>query len=171
VQLEIRLAGPADADAIAELHAASWRSAYRGIFSDAYLDGDILPERRLHWRDCLETDPRPDCGVLIATEDGACVGFICVRLEADSVWGPLLDNLHVRPDRKGSGIGRRLIKDGAAWVRTRGSYDSWHLWVIDSNTPARRVYEHLGWVARDRGIHVAPDGTGYPVWRYTHRLE
>jgi len=169
--LDIRPAGPGDADAIAGLHAASWRSAYRGVFSDAYLDGNILEERRRHWRECLDTRPRPDRGVLIAVEaDDDPVGSICICLDAEPAWGPLLDNLHVRPDRKGGGIGRRLVEAGAAWVKARGPYTQWHLWVIESNTPARRVYEHLGWVARDRGTHVAPDGTEYAVWRYTRRL-
>lgn len=168
--VEIRRAGPGDADAIAEVHAASWRSAYRGIFSDAYLDGDIAADRRRHWRTCLEAGGPADCGVFVAIEEAACVGFICIRLDADPAWGPLLDNLHVRPDRKSEGIGRNLIAEGAAWVRTRGPYKSWHLWVIDSNTPARRVYEHLGWVASEPGAHLAPDGTRYPVWRYTHLL-
>jgi len=168
--MEIRPALPGDADAIADLHAASWRSAYRAIFSDAYLDGDVVTERRRHWRACLGPEQPSDCGALVATEASECLGFICIRLDAEPAWGPLLDNLHVRPDRKHAGIGRALIAAGAAWVRARGPYASWHLWVIDSNTPARRVYEHLGWVLRERGSHLAPDGTRYPVWRYTHLL-
>jgi hypothetical protein len=48
--IEIRIAEPRDTNAIAELHAASWRSAYRGMFADAYLDGDVVQERRQCWR-------------------------------------------------------------------------------------------------------------------------
>ena len=36
---------PADADdaaAVAGLHADSWRRHYRGAFSDAFLDGDVV---------------------------------------------------------------------------------------------------------------------------------
>ena len=39
-----------DANAIAAVHAESWRTAYRGILSDAYLDGPIDAERRRLWR-------------------------------------------------------------------------------------------------------------------------
>ncbi len=170
VDVQIRLAGPADADGVAGVHAASWRSAYRGIFSDAYLDADILPERRAHWRECLDTKPSADCGVLVAIEDGVCVGFVCIRLDADPLWGPLVDNFHVRPERKGMGIGQALLAEGARWVCARGTYDRWHLWVIEANTPAQQVYEHLGWSRRDRSMHLAPDGTSYPVWRYMQRL-
>ena len=45
----IRLATVADADVIAALHAASWRSAYRGIFKDSTLGPALDGERRTHW--------------------------------------------------------------------------------------------------------------------------
>lgn len=168
--LEIRPARAEDAEAIADLHAASWRSAYRGMFSDAYLDGDVATERRRQWVRRLRMEPRPDQGVFIAVEDDSCVGFLCVFLDAEPAWGPLLDNLHVRPDRKGQGIGQALIRAGLAWMRTRGAFDRWHLWVLEDNTPTRRVYEHLGWQPQERAIHHAPDGTAYPSWRYTQAL-
>jgi GNAT superfamily N-acetyltransferase len=76
----------------------------------------------------------------------------------------------VRPDRKGRGIGSRLIREGLGWLRTRGSFDRWHLWVLEGNAAARRVYEHLGWEPGERAIHVAPDVTEYASLRYTQRL-
>jgi GNAT superfamily N-acetyltransferase len=169
--LEIRPATARDANAIADLHVASWRSAYRGMFSDTYLDGDITRERRQHWTKRLRTEPRSDQGVFVAVEDGACVGFICILLELDPEWGPCLDNLHVQPNRKGQGIGQRLIEAGAAWVKSRGTYHRWHLWVLEENTPSRRVYEHLGWKPQERAIRRAPDGTTYWGWRYLQALK
>jgi len=46
----IRAATIADADVIAALHAASWRSAYRGILKDSTLGPTLDGERRTHWR-------------------------------------------------------------------------------------------------------------------------
>jgi GNAT superfamily N-acetyltransferase len=168
--LEIRPAQPRDADAVAELHAASWRSAYRGMFTDAYLDGDVIEERRLQWTKHLVTEPRLDQGVFVAMENGACVGFLCIFLEAEPGWGPLLDNLHVRPDLKDRGIGQQLIAAGLAWMGIQGTFDRWHLWVLEDNALTRRVYEHLGWEPRERAIHHAPDGTEYWSWRYVQSL-
>ena len=41
---EIRRARPEDAEAVARVHVAGWRHAYRGLLPDDYLDG-------LDWRD------------------------------------------------------------------------------------------------------------------------
>ena len=69
----IRPASVADADAIAALHAASWRSAYRGIFKDDTLGPSLDGERREHWRGKLGA-MTPQDTVLIADD----VGFIAV---------------------------------------------------------------------------------------------
>ena len=40
--LRFRSAEAGDAAAVAGLHADSWRRHYRGAFSDAFLDGDVV---------------------------------------------------------------------------------------------------------------------------------
>ena len=46
MMIEYRSAELSDANAIANLHARSWREHYRGSFDDAFLDGDLVGERR-----------------------------------------------------------------------------------------------------------------------------
>lgn len=43
--LQMRPAKPSDAEAVAALHADSWRRHYRGAYSDAFLDGDVISDR------------------------------------------------------------------------------------------------------------------------------
>lgn len=52
-----------DADAIAVLHAESWRRAYRGHLSDAYLDGPIFKDRTSVWRGRFQPVPTPGMSV------------------------------------------------------------------------------------------------------------
>jgi glutamate dehydrogenase/leucine dehydrogenase/SAM-dependent methyltransferase len=47
--LRLRAAGPGDAENMALLHADSWRRHYRGAYSDAFLDGDVVADRRSVW--------------------------------------------------------------------------------------------------------------------------
>jgi GNAT superfamily N-acetyltransferase len=139
----IRRAGADDWAAVAQVHAASWRNAYRGIYSDAYLDGPVWEDRRGFWRDALarwnpETDP-----VWLAEEAGRAVGFACLRISADPA-GPLLDNLHLLPERKGAGIGRRLIAAAAGWLVEKRPDAPLQLLVLEANAAARAFYAGLG---------------------------
>jgi hypothetical protein len=78
-QVQYRLGVAGDSDAVAALHAASWRRHYRGAYADAYLDGDIIAERREVWARRMAT-PREDQCTIVAKADGALVGFVHWRL-------------------------------------------------------------------------------------------
>lgn len=141
--ITLRRAGPGDWAAVAAVHAASWRSAYRGIYPDHYLDDHAPEERRAFWRRALsDWDPEVDA-VFLAEETGEAIGFACLRREAEA-GGPLLDNLHVLPDRKGEGIGRRLIAAAAAWLVEREPKAALQLGVWADNVAARGFYARLG---------------------------
>ena len=106
-ELRFRLAGPADAEAVANLHADSWRRHYRGAYSDRFLDGDVVADRLAVWTDRLrEPDPRR-CTIL--AEDGNLLGFANTVFDNHPTWGALLDNLHVAHGHKRRGIGSRLL--------------------------------------------------------------
>ncbi len=66
------------------------------------------------------------------------------------VKGGWLDDLYVRPDRQGEGIGSVLL-DLVKSLRPEG----FSLWVFESNTPAREFYARHGLVERER-----TDGSG-----------
>jgi hypothetical protein len=141
--MAIRRAAAADWIAVGTIHAASWRTAYRGIYPDAYLDDEAPEERRGFWLGALaEMDPELDV-VLLAEDESGPVGFACVRRKADPA-GPLLDNLHVLPDRKGQGIGRRLVAAAAAWLVEKEPEAALQLGVWKDNVAARRFYARLG---------------------------
>jgi ribosomal protein S18 acetylase RimI-like enzyme len=139
----LRRAGPSDWPAVAAVHAASWRNAYRGIYADAYLDEEAPAERQTFWRQALaEMDPDLNA-VFLAEEAGGAVGFACLRRAAQAA-GPLLDNLHVLPERKGEGIGRRLIGAAAAWLVAKEPEAALQLGVWKDNEAARAFYARLG---------------------------
>ena len=157
---------PIDAHSIATLHVASWRSAYRGILRDDFLDG--AAERVLGelWRERLVVAPSPNQWVAVLEDDGAPVGFACVLLDEDPRWGALLDNLHVAPAVKGRGIGRTLIATAAEWTIAERPGSAFHLWVFEKNAPARRFYERLGGVMVERERAPALDGQPVDSVRY-----
>ncbi|MEW6266575.1 MAG: GNAT family N-acetyltransferase [Thermodesulfobacteriota bacterium] len=165
--MELRPAGWADAEGIARLHAESWRDSYRGILTDEYLDHWVFEDRLALWRKRFE-DPKTDPRLVLLIEDqGGLLGFVCVLLDADPRWGALLDNLHIRPDFRGQGLGRKLMAEAAAWVVERRPGSGLYLWVFEDNFRARRFYERLGGAAGERRAADASDGRKVMAVRYS----
>lgn len=141
--IEYRPAKASDAEAIANLHARSWRENYRGSYDDAFLDGDLPAERLRVWRERLERPPGNQL-VQLAVDGTDLVGFICAYGAHDPRWGSFVDNLHVARDAKRSGIGSALMRQAGAWLAARHPELGVYLLVLEVNASARRFYERLG---------------------------
>lgn len=154
-----------DADAVAFLHATSWRSAYRGIVPDSFLDNDVFADRQAVWRERLQTSPAASAfGVVAEDESGRMIGFAYVLPGHDPVYGTLVDNLHVHPELKGGCIGRKLLQ---AVVHELGPDHAQplHLWVLDQNEAAKRFYARMGAEFIDPGTTPPFGGVCLPEWR------
>lgn len=78
----VRQARESDAPAIAEVHVASWRGAYRGLLPDEYLAG-LRVERRTHMWSQILADP--DVDVFVSLDKREClVGFASLQISRDS---------------------------------------------------------------------------------------
>ena len=94
--IELKPAVAADFRAIAEVHAKSWKTAYRGILSDQYLDNEVDQDRLRYW---LEKRDHPPANqqIVIAWSENEIAGFNCFYIDYDPEFGSLVDNLHVLP--------------------------------------------------------------------------
>ena len=167
--MTLRCAQAADEPAIARLHADSWRTAYRGILRDAFLDGAVDANRRELWRMRFSEIDREDQLILVSEENGEIQAFACAFFDADPEWGTLLDNLHVIPGLKGRGLGRQLMSTVAENIQQHGLHATLHLWVYEQNMQARGFYERLGGVITDCVAEAAPDGSRVNALRYGWR--
>jgi ribosomal protein S18 acetylase RimI-like enzyme len=154
----------ADASTVAELHTTSWRSAYRGMLRDEYLDGDIAVERRQVWAARLAAPVHANYGFM-AESDAGPVGFVYLLGGADATWGTLVDNLHVVPGMKGRGIGRRLLAAAAHETLRRFPNDGVYLYVFEANLAARGFYASIGGREVERGVVEPPGGGSQVHWR------
>lgn len=161
----IRQAGMEDANSIAQLHADSWRIAYRGMFCDEFLDGDVFKDREEVW--CQRfAEPKDNQVVFIAQENGKLRGFVCAFGGEDPRFGTFIDNLHVRQDKKRQGIGKRLMQEVAHWSQRKYPGAGLYLSVLEPNLPARRFYERLGATNHASRLWEPPGGGEVVDLRY-----
>ena len=170
MDVRLRAAEAADWPAIAALQTETWRFAYRGILSDAYLDGDLAEDRRALWRERLNGPPDPDRVTIQAEPAGgpaaAPLAFACILAGHDG-WGSLVDNLHVRPDVLRQGLGRTVLRAAASRL-VGGPHDATpvHLTVYERNARAIAAYERYGGRLAERPTERQPDGGTYALRRY-----
>lgn len=140
--IRIRQATRDDHSNIGKLHAQSWMSAYRGLLADSYLDNDLPGERTNYWNKKMSLlSPREF--VLVAEQGNDLAGFIALIDRPEKEYDAFIDNLHVRPDLKGKGIGRRLMRV-AAQELLKTDRKSVYLWVLKGNVAAEAFYKSRG---------------------------
>jgi GNAT superfamily N-acetyltransferase len=142
--ISLTAASAQDVESIARLHAQSWRTAYRGMLSDEYLDQQVVADRLEFWTSRFANVAPGRKLVLQALRDRELLGFVCVLLDAEPQWGARLDNLHVSPASKGTGIGYVLFNAAREWIADVATGTAMHLWCVERNHVARRFYERQG---------------------------
>lgn len=150
---------------MAQLHADSWRRAYRGMYTDEFLDGDLVGERLGVWRPRL-TLPADNQYVCLAEDDGRLAGFICGYADDDPAWGSLIDNLHVSIEFRRAGIATALMRRAADWFAGNADGPAVYLWVLEANTGARRFYEAIGATNAETVSKILQPGNAGNVCRY-----
>ena len=160
----IRSCTSGDVATVAALHAGSWQAVYRGIMRDAFLDGPLLQNRMAEWTANFAVPNLADRGIFLAMDGDQAVGFANAIPARNSAWGLFLDNLHLRPERRGEGLGAALMAHVAAWGLERG-HTALHLLVYEPNAAARRFYARQGGVEVERIAVTSPDGTVIPEIR------
>ena len=163
VPFAIRVAKRTDFPAIAALHTASWRDAYRNHLPASYLADRVQLDLEDRWSG---VKLKPEDLTLVAEGTGDAdparpsvtrllLGFISVHCRPH----PYIDNLHCSPNHRSHGIGSALLQAAFERLRNNG-HKTASLTVLVGNEGARRFYlRHGGEPGRARRA----DLVGYPV--------
>jgi GNAT superfamily N-acetyltransferase len=133
----VRPAVPDDARLVEDLRLTSWRSAYRGLVADAYLDVlAVTIEGVERVRTRLAAGGSAE---LLAYVDGRPVGMAAAGPGRDEDLSGVVElyALYVLTDVFGKGVGQALL-DAAGPTNA--------LWVLEHNTRARAFYARNGFV-------------------------
>ena len=137
-------AGPADARAMAALHAASFHRAWSdGEFADLLAQGDVVADRVIVGR--------------------RLAGFILSRIAAGEAE---ILSVAVKPARRGKGLGRGLLDQHLRRLAGRG-VGTVFLEVAEDNWPARALYRRAGFsdVGRREGYYPEAKGAAALILR------
>ncbi len=140
----IRRAAPADAAAIAQVRVDSWRTTYRGLIPDAYLDGMKIEASTALWERVLTAAPNTT-SVFVAEDAGGVFGFASGLMLSPPKHecNAELSAIYLSRPRQRAGIGRRLVGAVAIAQKAHGA-TSLITWVVAGNRGARAFYERLG---------------------------
>jgi ribosomal protein S18 acetylase RimI-like enzyme len=174
-QPRIRLAEPADAEALGTIEAASYLATYRGIMPDSVL-ARVSPERmieRLRPRlEAAASGPPDELHRMWVIQDdvGAVRGYATTEPATDQFLPPPpgageLESLYLDPAAIGQGFGHALLAHATADLRAH-DFDPLVLWAFEQNQRARRFYERAGWVLDVAGEHWLLDEVPCPIVRY-----
>ena len=162
----IRLAEADDAEAIARIQIAAWRSAYAGFLPASFLERLDVQQRADQWRTRIGPAMLPGSPTFVALDDDEAVrGFAHTGPIRDDDLDPAgraeIYTIYVDPASWRRGIGSVLLRAVGDFWRPSDVHEL-VLWAFRDNADGRAFYERLGWRA-DGAEKVDDFGTTQPV--------
>nr|WP_298413289.1 GNAT family N-acetyltransferase [uncultured Halomonas sp.] len=147
--MQIEPAAIEDARAIADIHVEAWRTAYRSIVSNDYLDTLSVDEKASVWREAI-TRGVPQ--LLVARVENAIVGWIAsgacrdegAKDDEGEIWA-----LYVKPACWSKGVGRQLWCQAREYLIAQGC-KTVRLWVLADNAQAIGFYQAMGFACQSK---------------------
>jgi ribosomal protein S18 acetylase RimI-like enzyme len=145
----IRLAGAADAPAIAAVHVDAWRETYGGLVPAHLLAGLSVDRRTEVWTRIMSSpEAFNSSAVFVAEREGAVVGFGCCGLQRAENLGARgydgeISAIYLLRSFQRCRLGSALMSAMGQELQRRKVHAA-SLWVLRDNTDARRFYEKLG---------------------------
>ena len=142
MKINIENAKVKDAQTISNIHALSWKFAYKNIVPQKYLDelqSDFWTGHFTSWisnntlrAKILYTDNTPV----------GCIAYGKSRDESLPKWGEIV-SVYVHPEHLRKGYGQRLLHTALIDMK-KYDYLNCYLWVLELNENARYFYELSG---------------------------
>jgi len=141
--MNIRLATISDAEGIAQVSVNSWKTTYKGIISDVFLNQLSVERRKENWVLALNHLKENDA-TYVAEEQGTIRGFIkggnC--RETDMAYEAEVYAIYLLEEDQGKGYGTLLFNRLVETLRSK-PLNSLMVWVLERN-PSIDFYKRLG---------------------------
>ncbi len=167
--MDIKTASIQDVKDISRIHASSWKTAYKGIIPQEYLDN--LKDD--FWVPAFEKwiSDHTITSKLIYEGDKA-IGCIAYGKSRDSSlpdWGEIV-SIYVLPEYFGRGYGKQLLESAINDMHCQG-FENIYLWVLEDNTRAHKFYKKHGFLESEDRITCEISGKELIDFRFIHHIE
>lgn len=137
----IREASMKDVKGIAKVHVDSWKSTYKGIVPESYLNTLVYEEREKLWESAFADGREPECLFVAEDNEGNIVGFASGGAERTKKYGynGELYAIYLLESSHGQGVGTKLLQQVAYKLKELG-YTDMLVWVLKDN-PSVAFYQ------------------------------
>lgn len=140
--MNLKRANVDDAEIISNIHALSWKVAFKGLLPQQYLDelkNDFWVGTFKEWmaKNALTAQ--------LVYENNLAVGCISYGKSRDDLlpeWAEIV-SIYVLPNYWGKGYGSKLLNTALLEIRQL-DYKNAYLWVLEGNLNAKAFYENKG---------------------------
>lgn len=149
--IDIRRAEPADAAAIADVHAQSWQGAYGGIIPFRALRAMIGRRGTAWWSNAIARA----ASVLVIEMGGEVVGYATLgrnRARELPQQGEIYE-LYIKPEYQGVGLGTRLFAAARQKLASHG-LSGLVVWALEDNVNAAGFYAGAGGRDIAEGVEI-----------------
>lgn len=152
----IRLAELTDASSIAKVNTETWKSTYKNIIDDEYLDSLSYEQREHAIKNIINSSS--DKKYVFIAEDGTgdVIGFASCGIvrENDEIFKGELYSIYILKEFQNKGIGKLLYNIAIQKLQENNLFPM-IIWVLEENRQARKFYELMGGrKIRERYIHI-----------------
>lgn len=142
----IREANINDAFSIAKVHIDTWRTTYKGIVPDEYLNKMDYDQRGKKWQSIISDASKVGKYIFVAEDEVAgIVGFASCGLDrdGDELYKGELYAIYIFKEYQNKGIGRMLLNRVVnKFIELK--INSMIIWALENNYTACRFYEANG---------------------------
>lgn len=156
----IREATLSDAWGITKVHVDSWRTTYKDIVSDDFLNGLSYENSEVGWKSFINNSERDKKYIFVAedTEDGI-IGLATCGIERENKESSIgeLYAIYIMKEHQSKGVGRLLFNEVSNKL-SELRFNIIIIWSLKGNYQARKFYELMGGKAvKEKDIVIAGD--------------
>lgn len=166
--LYIKTASIHDVKDLSYIHALSWKTAYKGIVPQEYLDNlknDFWVSSFEKWISDYTIIAKL---VYVGNEAIGCIAYGKSRDVSLPDWGEII-SLYVLPEYFGRGFGKALIVSAINDMHQIG-FKNIYLWVLEENLQAQKFYNKNGFSKTEDKLSCEISGKQLFDLRFIHQL-